>query len=129
LEKVCLDTNVIIQFMKNDGQVVSRLEDLAKTHVLVTTVLNSFELYGGIYRKNAHREEKDAEQILEKMEVIEFAKEDSKPAAKIFSDLIRQGKESSPEDSIIAALCLKNKCKLFTLNRKHFEKIPGLQIV
>jgi len=32
-------------------------------------------------------------------------------------------------DSLIAGIALANQLPLFTRNRKHFEKVPGLKLV
>ena len=128
MEKLCLDSNVLIQILRDDAEIMARLEEMRKGHVFVTTTYNSFELYCGAFLKKAVRENERIESMLSKMEVFELNKNASKLAAKISAEQISRGRQSSPGDAIIAGICLENNCKLFTLNKKHFEKIPGLEL-
>ena len=48
---VCLDTDVIINFLRNDKSSVELLKKMiSEGKVLTTTAVNSFELWKGAYR-------------------------------------------------------------------------------
>jgi len=50
-------------------------------------------------------------------------------AAKIFQHLKRQSKTIELRDILIAATAMVNSLPIVTLNRKHYERIEGLQLM
>ena len=51
MEKVALDTDVLVDFLRGKGRAVKLLAKLmSKGASLATTVINAFELYWGAYK-------------------------------------------------------------------------------
>ena len=130
MEKVCLDTDVLIQALKGDELIALRLQELSANGLLFTTAYNTFELFEGIYRKKSiqEKERRKVEELFSNIKVLDLSFESSLLAARLFAELIARGRETQRGDAIIAAVCLQNNCKLFTLNKKHFEGITGLEL-
>ncbi len=50
-------------------------------------------------------------------------------SSKLEFDLGKRGRRIARTDSMIAAIAINRKLKLYTFNKKHFEGIRGLELV
>ena len=69
------------------------------------------------------------EQFLSEIEILLLEPKSSKKAAEIFESLSSEGQTVDALDVMIAAIVITNKESILTLNRKHFERIPGLKVI
>ncbi len=126
---VFLDTDVLIDFLRNNKEVVKKINNLReKDENLSTTSINSFELYRGSKRLSGDSEEEAAETLLRTLKLFDFTLEDSKKAAEIFETLKSKGEIIELTDIMIAAIAIENNQTLLTRNTKHFEKIKDLKL-
>jgi predicted nucleic acid-binding protein len=66
--------------------------------------------------------------LVESIAVLALNRDAAVQAAAIRRARSRTGSAISMADSLIAGIALANGLPLFTRNRKHFEKIEGLQL-
>ena len=125
---VCLDTDVLINLLRNDGNTVSLIKNLEKSNKITTTVINNFELWKGFYRTKSIKDEKASLELLNIISLLEFDEKASKKAAEIFEYLKRKGKIVDALDVMIASIVITNGESLLTFNKKHFENIPGIKL-
>lgn len=64
---------------------------------------------------------------LEKLEIIPFLKEDAILSATLEADYEKNG--LSRIDSMIAAIAINRKAKLYTFNQRHFNPVKRLQLL
>jgi len=125
-----LDTDILISFLRNKKKAVNTIESLIKSKtILTTTIINVGELYTGAYLSSQVAKNINAiEKLLEKFEIFEYSKEDSRIFGQIQAILIQTGKKIGKMDTIIGSIALNRNEVLFTRNIKHFEMIPRLKI-
>jgi tRNA(fMet)-specific endonuclease VapC len=126
LEVIIADTDVLIDHFAGFQPITSRISAYAQAQQLQTTVINCFELLSG-----AEENKRGAEvrRFLAAIPVLPLDHKAAEQAAIIRRELERTGQSIGMGDSLIAGIALTHGFPLFTRNRKHFEQVPGLQLV
>jgi tRNA(fMet)-specific endonuclease VapC len=128
---VCLDTDVIVNFLRNEKETVNLFRNLTKGgHLLKTTTINGFELWKGVYHDTTKKDSSEAvERILEKLERMSLDDDSSKKAAEIFELLASRGETIDLLDIMIASIAIVNNEPILTHNKKHFKRIPEVKLM
>jgi len=122
MEKIVLDTNILIEILKGNSQIVEYLEHLdAEYYISSVTVM---ELYYGAFDK---KELKKLQKFVALFNLLELNEAVSKIATALIFQYAKSHTLSIP-DSLIAASALEKSYKLFTLNLKDFRYINGLEL-
>ena len=121
-QKVCLDTDICIEVIKNTEVGKNTLDVIAKSHVFISTI-TVFELY--TRKTNIDK----INFFLDKVDILDFDTRCAKIASKVHNSLKEDGTLIDFRDIFIAATCIENNCVIATLNKKHFERIKGLEIL
>lgn len=81
--------------------------------------------------KQAHqKEEEQYDEFFDSLQMLEFDKRACKRASTIFHHLRKEGKSVEAMDCAIAGTLLtRGITTIITKNKKHYENIPGLQVV
>jgi tRNA(fMet)-specific endonuclease VapC len=126
----CLDTNIVIFALNKRRPRVSRrlAEELDRGSQLLIPTVVLFELDYGIAKS---KRPQGARLILARFlatgfEHPTFDAEDAREAADIRAHLEAQGAPIGPFDYLIAAQARRRGAALVTLNRREFERVPGL---
>lgn len=132
-----LDTDTLTYLYAGHAQVVSRLQK-AGTPNVATTMVTKIEILRGRMdavlkaadgSKLLHAQQRfmRSEQLLEEMLIVPL----SQPATAVFDRLVQAPalQKIGRADLLIASIALANRAILVTRNRRHFEKVPGLQVV
>ena len=126
---VCIDTDILIDFLRNESTAVKKINELKDKNVeLSTTTINSFELLKGALRSKQKDAKEGTNKLLNNLEILDFNFNASEEAAKIFEDLRLKGRLIDPLDLLIAAIVITNNETLMTRNVKHFERIKTLKL-
>ncbi|MCE8425337.1 MAG: type II toxin-antitoxin system VapC family toxin [Candidatus Methanoperedens sp.] len=124
---VIIDTDILIDLLRDKEYAVSKIRYLEKDEELATTDINAFELYFGAYNSRDKASNIASTKGLLKTLTLLHSKEDSmETAGRIFAERRAKGKMIEIRDLLIASIALHNGCKLLTNNRGHFEGIEGL---
>jgi len=129
------DTTYLIDLINGDEGAVKKagevdVEGLFKAISIVT----AHEYLRGVYHLYMHEKKllesklRRAEAELSRFEIMPYAYDIAKVAAKIDAILISEGISLSFADIIIAATALHYKLTLITRNIGHFKRIPELNI-
>lgn len=126
----CLDANVIIGIMTRRAPVLdARLRaELTLGTRLVVPAPALYELRYGA-SKSAARERNHArvdDFLAAVPEIADFDEKDAGEAGDIRAFLETLGKPIGPYDILIAAQARRRGAALVTLNRREFERVPGL---
>ena len=128
----CLDTNVIIHALnRKRPEFAARISDeLRAGRPLIVPAIVRYELEYG-FAKSARRADNRA--ILETLlargfELHAFDADDAAEAGDIRAALEAQGTPIGPYDILIAAQARRRGTTLVTLNRREFERVPGLVV-
>ena len=124
--KICLDSDIIIEILKNNLELKNKLETISKQgDIFCTTSINVFETWFGRENNEIFLN------FLEGLYSISFDEDSAKKAAVILNVLKKEGSRIEARDLFIAAICITNNLELLTNNKKHFERLKklGLKLV
>ncbi len=123
---VCLDTSVLIEYYRKKDKSKSLFYKLTKEYSLfAVSAITEYEIYSG----SNSEQDKFWDNFFKLVLVLPFDSEVNKIAVKVARDLKAKNKSIEIPDLFIASTALKNKVKLATLNKKHFERVAGLDLI
>lgn len=124
-----LDTNILIYFFKNQGNVSQHLANAAPETIFVSTI-TLFELYTGIAKSSLpEKRTLQLHKFLEKITILGFDEKSAVIAADIRATLEKQGTPIGVLDMLIASVALANQLTVVTHNTKEFSRIRKLQLI
>ncbi|GHT61432.1 PIN domain nuclease [Bacteroidia bacterium] len=123
---ICLDTSVLIDYYRKKDKSKSLFFKLTKEYsVFAVSAVTEYELYVG----NSQEQNFFWNDFFSRIIVLPFDTKVVKQAVEIYKQLKLQSKLIDIPDIMIAGTALQNNMPLATLNKKHFERISGLQII
>ena len=124
-----VDTDWIISHLHQVEPVVRRLDDLAAAGLGIS-IVSLAELYDGVFgAKDPERSERALRYFLEDAAVVNLDDEICRIFAWERGRLRAAGMLVGDFDLLIGATALRHGLTLLTNNRRHFERLEGLQIV
>lgn len=128
----CLDTNIIIHAVnRRRPEFAARIsEELQAGRTLIVPAIVRFELEYGL-AKSQRREANSAilaTLLARGFEQPAFDLDDAAEAGDIRAALEAKGAPIGPYDLLIAAQARRRGAALVTLNRREFERVPGLMV-
>lgn len=123
MEKICLDTDVIVDFLRGDRTIVKKIQYYADKEEICMTSNSLFQIMVGV--KNAEA----LSAFTNNISVLDFGRKTAGIAARIIDEARDRGKEFAIDNVITAATCMENNAFLFTKSRKDFEFVKGLKLV
>lgn len=129
---VCFDTDFLIAYLQNDSGAIKKLEDLQQqarhnNTTAMTTTVNAAELWKGVYRsKEKEKEFAKVKWLLDSLELLTLDSESARMVGEL--DAAIKSNPIGESDLLIASIALANKQTLITRNKKHFERVPGLEV-
>jgi tRNA(fMet)-specific endonuclease VapC len=128
LEVLCLDTDILIDFLRGDVKTVEEIKQLENQFELATTAINLFELYYGAHKTGRERNVEAVRELAERLEVLKFTHKSAEISGKILAELEKNGKAVDFRDVMIASIVIENNVTLYTKNLKHFKRIKGIRL-
>ena len=127
---VILDTDIIIDFIKGRENAVRFIEQNEGDITFGTTTINTFELYLGV-QDSPYKEKQlpKLQEFIDKLIVLPITLAASRRAAQIQGMLQKNGNALDFKDLLIGALAIEEGFAIKTNNKKHFERIPELELV
>lgn len=124
-----LDTNTLIYFFKNQGNVSQYFLNTSPDLIYVSSI-TLFELYTGIAKSTMpEKRTEQLKRLLSKITVLNFDEKSAVIAADIRSNLEKQGTPIGMLDILIASIALANQLTVVTHNVKEFSRVSHLSIV
>ena len=120
---IICDTNILIEFYKNNHQIVEELRQVGQDQ-LALSVITQAELYFGAFNKAELRQIKQHLASLHRFPVDIAI---SSTFVQLMEAYSLSHKLSIP-DALIAATALVHDLELYTLNVKDFRFIPNLRL-
>ena len=106
--KTIIDTDVLIDLLRNKKEAVafvSRLQD--KNLLLSTTVINQFELHYGAHKSgNPEKNLQATKKLLNKLQILPLTPKSAQKAGHIFAELETKGQTIGLRDTLIGAIAL-----------------------
>lgn len=126
LAGVCLDTGLLIQFLRGKAPGNAVTEAAVRQFPCYITAITVYELLFGVAR--AGRDIGEGA-LLRLFTVLSLDEAAARRAARLHNALVRQGQDIGIKDVLIAAICLIHDLPLLTLNTRHFERVPDLIVL
>jgi len=132
LARVCLDTDVLIDYMRKPSGVVKRIMKgfLERKVSVCTTSVNTFEIWLGAHlapkQMGLVEETRD---FFDHLEVVNFDYETSVEAGRVMASLRRRGQVVEIRDLFVGCICRVGGMPLITRNLKHYKRIRGLKVL
>jgi len=121
---IVADTDVLIDFLRGRDSADRVALELKKGRIC-TTVISAFELWAGA---KTSQQAAAVETLLHALLILPLESQSARRAGEIQSTLEKKGNAIGMADSLIAGICLEHDRLLLTRNRKHFERVSGLQL-
>src|SRR3989344_1045564 len=130
MENICLDTDVLVGFLRNKKEAIAYIEANEFSNILATTYVNLFELYYGAMLSNSVEQNLAAlEKIQKRLTILNLSKESVKIAGKMLAELEKKGNTIDFRDLLIGTTALAQGFSIKTYNIKHFSKIKELNVI
>lgn len=127
--KHCLDTNIIIDILRGDSALRSKIISLNPEHVCITPI-ELAELFKGAFLASRQQEVLAlVEEFAHNVELIDFSEDACRIFGQRYAELAKQGKQTQERDLMIASIALSHNTALVTRNVKDFANIRGLKII
>ena len=128
IQGVVIDTDVLILLEKR-----RKTEELINLYETYITFITLYEYIRGLRKKGKTKKELSLiDKYLKRIfEVIWPTNKTVLISSDVWSDLSDKGKILDDRDLLIGALCIEKNLPLWTLNRKHFERLSsyGLKLI
>lgn len=129
-DKICLDTDFLVNFLRNSKEEVEFIKQNELNRDLATTYINLFELYYGAYKSSEKQKNLQAiSALINRINILNFSDESVNKAGEILAKLEKGGKIIEFRDLFIGTIALVNNYSIKTNNTKHFGRIEGLKIL
>ena len=120
---ILCDTDVIIEFYRNNPKIVRELRRIGQKHLSVCIITYAEMIYGAFNKREQTQIKKDLSSL--NIVMIDF------PVCVTFMKLMDKYSLSHKiaiPDALIAATAIENNIELFTLNTKDFKYISDLRL-
>jgi tRNA(fMet)-specific endonuclease VapC len=128
LARLILDTSILIEVERGDGDVLASLGDVDDVAI---TAISVAELQVGVHLSKGRRRARREQFIASVLDAISVETYDLKVAA-VHAELIaharRIGKPRGAYDLIIAATAVARGREVVTLDRRGFADLPGVAV-
>lgn len=124
-----LDTNTLIYYFKNQGNVAQNLEAVSPENIVSSTIV-LFELQVGLAKSmSPTKRSQQLQQLLRRVTLVPFDRDAALAAGTIRAQLEQQGTPIGPMDILIAGTAVALQGTIVTRNGREFSRIVGLPIV
>jgi tRNA(fMet)-specific endonuclease VapC len=120
---VLCDTDVIIEFYRNNPEIIAELKKIGQQNIAVSTVTAGELIYGALNKRELTQIKKDLKNLI----LIDIDNKTCDLFLELLSKYALSHKLAIP-DGFIAASAIANNIELFTLNIKDYRFIDGLKI-
>jgi len=125
-EQYLLDTNVIIEVLRNNDEMIRKIESIGINNCYISEITIAELIYGAVRSRNP-KNFNDVERIEQKFEVLPL-----RPAFRKYAEtrdaLRHKGTPIDHLDLFVASVAMFNNLVLVSHNTKHFERISDLQL-
>lgn len=125
---VCVDTDFLIDLSNREEKAIEKLKEIrGRGDTVYTTTISIGEYYTGAYRShNKEMRVAKAREFLKAFAPITIDHESAKLWGQLSAEL--RSNTIGDLDLLIASISISNKQVLVTRNKKHFERVSGLQV-
>jgi predicted nucleic acid-binding protein len=123
---ILADTDVLIDYLAGMPPVAKQVLEFVQADRLHTSAVTCFELLTGA---REGRRGDSVRSLIANLPVLPIDREVAARAATVRQQLARNGVSIGMADSLIAGVALVSGMPLLTRNRKHFDRVEGLNLI
>jgi predicted nucleic acid-binding protein len=124
MEKICLDFEIAIDFLRGDPATIEKLKYYADREEICITSLTMMHLLEAINKPEV------VSAFAGSVTILPFDRKAAQVASKIMNEFKDRGEVPKITDSVLtAAICMANDAHLFSRSAAKFEGIKGLRKV
>jgi tRNA(fMet)-specific endonuclease VapC len=125
----CIDTSIIIDFMRGDAKIAHRMRGLSEAGAaLAITHASLCELYkGALLAEDSNAKIEAVNALVQTLDIIGLDVEACFTFGSLFKALQKKGKTVPEFDLLIAAVAMAHN-KVLVTRDKHFQSVPGLKL-
>jgi tRNA(fMet)-specific endonuclease VapC len=125
------DTCLLIDLLRGDAEAKQHVAALEGEGTIVwIPALALYELWEGVERADRPDEEsRRVQDVLERYTLLPLGPDHARRAGRLSGQLIRRGQTIDDVDALIAGTALEEGLPVLTRNHKHFDRVPGLEVV
>jgi len=125
--RILVDTTILIDFLRKKKKEKSLLWKLRDEYSYIAiSAISVFELFAGA---TDEQKENDVKVLLKWFDIIDLNEEIAEMCGKILIELRKGNKLIEYRDLFIGVTAFFYDLKLVTLNIRHFDRIPELEII
>ena len=124
--RILIDTGIVIEYLRSYDRGNTQFVKLFRDYDLCISTISVFELYNGA---SDDKKQNDINAICKSIEVVDFNLDISKAASEIYRHLRKVNKLIEFRDILIGATAIEQQIKIATNNKKHFERIPNIDLM
>lgn len=118
MQKVLIDTDIAIDFLRGDESVKSHIINLWQKNAAYISLLSIYELHAGMREK----EQEATDSFIHACQIVDLNIEICQQAAATYRDNRKAGKTLTTVDCLLSATAKRNKYKIYTRNLKHYPE-------
>ncbi len=124
MEKICLDTDIALDFLRGEQNCVEKLKYYAAREEICISTLTL------IYLLSTIRKQDVAHSFANSVTILDLTANSARLASRLIHELKEKGYSPKNIDNVLtAAICMSNNAFLITKDRTKFEGIKGLKLV
>lgn len=128
MERICLETDILVDFLRDEPAAVSYVEDREGDADLATTTVNAFELFHGAYKSGKRGNVEATKELISRLTLLDMDARVAEAAGKELAELEDRGDPIEFRDLLIGTIASERSYPLKTNNMGHFERIDGLEL-
>ena len=129
MEKYALDTDILIDFLREKNKAVSVIKKLREEGFLATTIINIFELFWGAYKLRKKERVDAVRKLTERLEILPLNEKVVESAGKEIAYLESIGLPINIRDLLIGTIAKEHGYIIVTSDEEHFQRIRGLEVM
>jgi predicted nucleic acid-binding protein len=129
--RAIIDTDILIDLLRNKKEAVAFVAGLEEKKVLLaTTVVNAFELHYGAHKSTSPEKNLQAtKRLLSRLVLLPLTPRSAQKAGHIYAELEAKGQSIGLRDTLTGAIALTREFSVATRNFEHFKKIKDLEVI
>lgn len=124
----CLDTDLLIAILRGKQEAHDLVAEIEQEPKAATTSINAFEVFYGAFKSQMKSQNlKEAEKLLDSLEIVPLMLSSARKAAEISGMLAEKGEPIDFRDAMVAGVAIINDLTLVSRNKAHFGRVKELK--
>lgn len=129
MKQAIIDTDILSLFFRGQPQVVAQFRAYTEAYDKINiSIITYYEILSGLKHRDARNQLEVFLDFASQNEVIPLTEYSVSLSADMYAATRTQGSPIDDIDILIAGIAMANDWVLVTHNRKHFEKIDGIEV-